>query len=85
MKLTERQIAIIEFERTAWEVEISKEKAIRQTFAISPSRYYKIRDELLDLPESMHYDPLVIKRLQKQRRYRRAKKFGISMAKGPIR
>jgi len=83
--LTERQISIIEFERTAWQTEISKQKAIRKLFTISPSRYYQIRDELIDLPEAMKFDPMVIRRLQKQRRSRRAKKLGISEAKSPIR
>ena len=85
MDLTERQKSIIEFERTAWQTGISKEKAIRQIFTISPSRYYQIRDELIDLPEAMKFDPMVIRRLQKQRNFRRAKKFGISEAKSPIR
>ncbi len=85
MDLTKRQKSIIEFERTAWQTDISKEKAIRQIFTISPSRYYQIRDELIDLPEAMKFDPMVIRRLQKQRRFRRAKKFGISEAKSPIR
>ena len=85
MDLTERQISIIEFERTAWQTEISKQKAIRKLFTISPSRYYQIRDELIDLPEAMKFDPMVIRRLQKQRRSRRAKKLGISEAKSPIR
>ncbi|MEG3586874.1 MAG: DUF3263 domain-containing protein [Actinomycetota bacterium] len=85
MNLTERQISIIEFERTSWQTEISKQKAIRKLFTISPSRYYQIRDELIDLPEAMKFDPMVIRRLQKQRKARRAKKLGISDAKSPIR
>tara|TARA_B100001250_G_scaffold393838_1_gene397020 strand:+ start:90 stop:347 length:258 start_codon:yes stop_codon:yes gene_type:complete len=83
--LTERQKSIIEFERTAWQAGISKEKAIRQIFTISPSRYYQIRDELIDLPEAIKFDPMVIRRLQKQRKFRRSKKYGISEAKSPIR
>ncbi|HJM28654.1 MAG: DUF3263 domain-containing protein [Acidimicrobiales bacterium] len=85
MKLSERQIAIIGFERTAWQSELSKKDAIRQLFAISPSRYYQIRDDLIDSPEAMEYDPMVIRRLQKQRKSRRSKRLGISVAKGPIR
>ena len=85
MGLTERQKSIIEFERTAWQTDISKETAIRHLFTISPSRYYQIRDELIDLPEAMKFDPMVIRRLQKQRKFRRSKKYGISEAKSPIR
>ena len=85
MELTERQKSIIEFERTAWQTDISKETAIRQLFTISPSRYYQIRDDLIDLPEAMKFDPMVIRRLQKQRKFRRSKKYGISEAKSPIR
>ncbi len=85
MALTERQIAIIEFERISWQLDSSKEKAIREQFSISPSRYYKIRDELIDIPAAMDFDPMVVKRLQKQRKARRSSQFGISVTKSPIR
>ena len=42
--LTERDYAILDFERTAWKSNDTKQKAIRKTFSISPARYYQLRD-----------------------------------------
>ena len=85
MTLTERDMAIIEFERSAWKSSETKQKSIRQTFSISPARYYQLRDSLLDKPEAVQFDPMVIKRLQRDRKVRRSKKLGISISNNPIR
>ena len=85
MTLTERDIAIINFERSAWKSSQTKHQSIRQAFSISPSRYYQLRDSLLDNPEALQFDPLVIKRLQRDRKVRRSKKLGISTSNNPIR
>ena len=85
MTLTERDMAIIEFERSAWKSSETKQQSIRQAFSISPARYYQLRDSLLDKPEALQFDPLVIKRLQRDRKVRRSKKLGISRSNNPIR
>ena len=85
MTLTERDMAIIEFERSAWKSSETKEKSIRQTFSISTARYYQLRDSLLDKQEALNFDPMVIKRLQRDRKVRRSKKLGISISNNPIR
>ena len=85
MTLTERDMAIIDFERSAWKSSETKHQSIRQTFSIYPERYYQLRDSLLDKPEALQFDPLVIKRLQRDRKVRRSKKLGISTSNNPIR
>ncbi|MFV2039650.1 MAG: DUF3263 domain-containing protein, partial [Acidimicrobiales bacterium] len=40
--LSERQRAILDFERTWWQLEGSKEAAIRERFALSPTRNYQL-------------------------------------------
>jgi len=76
--LSERQKAILDFERTWWQLEGSKESAIRERFAISTTRYYQLLNELLDLPDAAEYDPLVVRRLVKLRTRRRRARFGMS-------
>ena len=85
MELTDREVAILDFERTPWEVAGSKESAIRERFGISPSRYYQIRDSLLDRGEALEYDPLLIRRLRKSRIKRRSIRYGIPQIHSPIR
>ena len=85
MTLTERDMAIIDFERSAWKSSEAKHQSIRQAFSISPARYYQLRDSLLDKPEALQFDPMVIKRLQRDRKVRRSKKLGISTSNNPIR
>ena len=83
--LTDRDYAILDFERSAWKSNDTKQKAIRKTFSISPTRYYQLRDALIDKPEAVNFDPMVVKRLQRARKLRRSKKLGISISNNPIR
>ncbi len=85
MELTDREIAILDFERTPWELKGPKEGAIRERFGISPSRYYQIRDSLLDRNEALEYDPLLVRRLRKSRTKRRSIRYGIPQIHSPIR
>ncbi|MBJ68770.1 MAG: hypothetical protein CL463_02610 [Acidimicrobiaceae bacterium] len=85
VELTEREIAILDFERRPWEVNGPKERAIREKFGISPSRYYQIRDSLLDRVEALEYDPLLVRRLRKSRIKRRSNRYGIPQIQSPIR
>ena len=85
MGLTDRELAVLDFERTPWEIAGSKESAIRERFGISPSRYYQIRDSLLDRAEALEYDPLLVRRLRKSRIQRRSIRYGIPQIHSPIR
>jgi hypothetical protein len=80
MVLTERDRAILDFERSWWSEPGRKELAIRERFDLSTTRYYGILNELLDAPEALEYDPLVVRRLRRVRdRRRRARFEGRSM------
>jgi len=48
-----------------------KDVQIRERFELSATRYYQLLGELLDDAEAMAYDPLVVRRLQRQRDRRR--------------
>ena len=68
---TDRDRAILDFERSWWVAETPKELAIRERFDLSAGRYYQILAELLEMPEAYEYDPLVVRRLRRQRDRRR--------------
>ena len=75
MPLTERDKAILDFERSWWSEPGPKETAIRERFELSATRYYEVLNELLDDPESLDYDPLVVRRLRRLRDRRRRQRF----------
>ena len=75
MVLTDRDRAILDFERSWWSEPGPKEVAIRQRFDLSTTRYYEILNELLDAPEALEYEPLVVRRLRRVRERRRRARF----------
>jgi hypothetical protein len=71
MALTERDKAILDFERTWWTEAGPKDTAIRERFELSGTRYYQLLTELIDDDEALAYDPLLIRRLRRVRERRR--------------
>jgi hypothetical protein len=86
MPLTDRDRAILDFERSWWSEPGPKEVAIRERFELSATRYYQILGELLESPEALEYDPLVVRRLRRLRdRRRRARFEGRSVGEPRVR
>ena len=81
MQLTEQQRAILDFERQWWKYSGAKETAIRERFDMSATRYYQVLNALVDKPEALAVDPLLVKRLRRLRtsrqRTRAARRLGI--------
>lgn len=81
--LDERAAAILEFEKQWWSLAGTKEAEIRERFALSAPRYYQLLNDLIDTPEALAHDPLLVKRLRRQRetrqRERSAKRLGFSI------
>ncbi|MDQ6697458.1 MAG: DUF3263 domain-containing protein [Actinomycetota bacterium] len=75
MPLTDRDKAILEFERTWWTEPGTKEAAIRSRLALSGTRYYQLLGELVESPEAMQADPLVVRRLRRMRDRRRRQRY----------
>ena len=69
--ISERQQAMLDFERTFWTFDEPKETLIRARFQCSADEYYSELNELLERPEALDHDPLVVRRLQRQRLRRR--------------
>ena len=69
-ELSERDIEILDFERSWWKHAGVKEQAIKERFEMSATRYYQVLNELIENPAAMAHDPILIKRLKRLRMYR---------------
>jgi len=67
MALTDREREILTFEQQWWKFAGSKEKAIRELFGITPARYHATLRRLVDDPDALAHDPLLIRRLRRVR------------------
>jgi len=74
-RLDERSKRILDFERTWWMQTGPKERAIRDQFGWSAARYYQLLNRLIDTPEAMGFDPMLVKRLRRLRAARRRQRF----------
>jgi hypothetical protein len=73
--ISERHQAMLEFERSFWTFDEPKETLIRARFQCSADEYYAELNELLEQPEALAHDPLMVRRLQRQRIRRRRERF----------
>jgi hypothetical protein len=65
--LSERDMRVLAFERRTWRTPGAKEQAIIEVLGISVTRYYQLLNELIDSPEALKFDPVLVKRLRAQR------------------
>ena len=82
-ELSERDRAILDFERQWWKYAGAKEQAVKEKFAMSSTRYYQVLNALIDRPEALAADPMLVKRLRRLRasrqRQRSARRLGIDV------
>ena len=81
--LNRRDREILAFERQWWKYAGAKEQAIRELFDMSATRYYQVLNSLIDTPEALAADPMLVKRLRRLRasrqRQRSARRLGIDV------
>ena len=81
--LSERDSEILEFERHWWKYAGAKEQAVREKFDMSSTRYYQVLNALIDRPEALEADPLLVRRLRRLRasrqRQRSARRLGFEI------
>ena len=65
--LTPRDLAVLEFERRWTRHAGAKEEAIREVFGLSAARYYQMLNTVIDSPDAVRHDPMLVKRLQRAR------------------
>ena len=46
---------------------IAKQRAIRERFGFSPARYHQLLNRIVDTPEALAYDPMLVRRLRRVR------------------
>jgi Protein of unknown function (DUF3263) len=82
-RLDDRSRDVLDFEREAWKLTVTKERAIRERFGFSPSRYHQLLHRIIDRPEALAYDPMVVRRLRRvraaRRRARTASELGLNV------
>jgi hypothetical protein len=76
--ISERHQAMLEFERNYWTFDEPKETLIRARFQCSADEYYAELNELLEQPAAMAHDPLVVRRVQRQRLRRRRQRLDVA-------
>jgi hypothetical protein len=64
--LSRREHEMLTFERHWWR----QATAIRDRFGVPPTRYYQVLNALVDRPEALAVDPLLVRRLRRLRRAR---------------
>jgi len=81
--LSDRDGAILGFERHWWKYAGAKETAVREKFDMSSTRYYQVLNALIDRPEALEADPLLVRRLRRLRaarqRQRSARRLGFEL------
>lgn len=69
-RLDERDSSILVFERQWWRYAGAKEDAIRDLFGMTATQYYQVLNALIDTPEALEHDPMLVKRLRRMREAR---------------
>ncbi len=65
--LSRREFDVLQFERQWWKHAGAKEDAIKELFSMSATRYYQVLNALVDRPEALAADPMLVKRLRRLR------------------
>ncbi len=65
--LSERDTAILAFERQWWKYAGAKEDAVRELFSMSSTEYYQVLNSIIDRHEALEHDPMLVKRLRRMR------------------
>ncbi|WP_347059271.1 DUF3263 domain-containing protein [Blastococcus sp. HT6-30] len=80
--LSRREHDMLGFERQWWRRAGAKETAIRDLFGTTPTRYYQALNALVDRPEAMAVDPLLVRRLRRLRTARQRTRSSQILGKG---
>lgn len=67
VELTLRHREMLAFEAQWWRHGVDRETAIRQLFGLSYPRYRQILNVIIEWPAAVQHDPLVVRRLRRDR------------------
>lgn len=72
--LDDRSRGLLDFERESWKLHAPKERAIRERFGFSATRYHQLLNRVIEEPAALAYDPMLVRRLQRVREARRQRR-----------
>jgi hypothetical protein len=67
VELSPREREILTVEREWWKYADAKDAAIRERLGLTPEGYYLALTALIDHPGALAHDPLLVRRLRRQR------------------
>ena len=70
---------VLDFEGGAWRLRIPKDRAIRETFGFSTTRYHQVLHRAVDRPAALAYDPMLVRRLRRLRSLRRKRRTALRL------
>jgi hypothetical protein len=65
--LTERELAVLAFEKQWWKYAGAKEQAIREIFGLTAIRYSQVLNSAIEKPAALAVDPMLVRRLRRLR------------------
>nr|WP_221189541.1 DUF3263 domain-containing protein [Microbacterium proteolyticum] len=65
--MSDRELAFLAFEGEWRRHAGAKEEAIRAEFGLTPARYYQVLGRLIDTPDALAHDPMLVRRLRRRR------------------
>jgi Protein of unknown function (DUF3263) len=71
IRLSDADVAILDFEREWWRHRSPKDRAVRERLGLSGTRYHQLLNSLIDRPDALAYDPMLVGRLRRLREARR--------------
>jgi len=80
--LSLRDRDLLDFERGWWQQQGPKERAIRERFGFSAARYQQLLNRLIDRPEALEADPMLVRRLRRLREQRRRRRVATQLGLG---
>jgi hypothetical protein len=83
VSLPPRDRDVLAFERQWWRFPGAKETAIRERFGLSATRYYQVLNTVIDRPEALAVDPLLVRRLRRMRSARQRQRSGRALGTDP--
>ncbi|EXF26041.1 hypothetical protein BG28_00185 [Nesterenkonia sp. AN1] len=65
--ITEQEKKMLDLERQWWKYAGAKDEAITETLQMSAVAYYQALNRLIDTEAALVHDPMLVKRLRRQR------------------
>ncbi|MBB3115485.1 DUF3263 domain-containing protein [Corynebacterium bovis] len=66
-RLSERDLEMLAFERRWWRRRGARDEEIRRRFGVTPVRYFQQLNALIERPEALAEDPVLVRTLLRRR------------------